>query len=40
MHRGIHGVVGVMVVVKLVPPKTLERSTGKAERVINEQPNA
>ncbi len=33
-----HGVVGITAGVKVVPPKTVERSIGKAKRVIDERP--
>ena len=40
MRDKIHGVVGITVGVKVVPPRTLERSIGKAKRVIDERPKA
>ncbi len=38
VRQKIHGVVGISAGVKVVPPKTLERSIGKAKRVIDERP--
>ena len=35
LRQKIHGVVGLSVGVKVVPPKTVERSIGKAKRVID-----
>ena len=40
VRQKVHGVVGITVGVKVVPPKTLERSIGKAKRVIDERPKA
>jgi len=40
LRQKIHGVVGLSVGVKVVPPKTVERSIGKAKRVIDERPKA
>jgi len=40
VREKIHGMVGITVGVKVVPPKTLERSIGKAKRVIDERPKA
>jgi len=37
VREKIHGMVGITVGVKVVPPKTLERSIGKARRVIDER---
>jgi phenylacetate-CoA ligase len=38
VRQRIQGVVGITATVKIVPPKTLERSIGKAKRVIDERP--
>ena len=38
VRQKIHGVVGITVGVKVVPPKTVERSIGRAKRVIDERP--
>jgi phenylacetate-CoA ligase len=40
VRQKLHGGVGITVGVKVVPPKTLERSIGKAKRVIDERPKA
>jgi phenylacetate-CoA ligase len=40
LRQKIHGVVGLSVGVKVVPPKTVERSIGKAKRVIDERPKS
>lgn len=36
----MHGVPGITVRTKAVPPTTLERCIGKAKRVIEERPKA
>jgi phenylacetate-CoA ligase len=36
--RRIKEVLGLAVAVEVVPPKTLERSQGKAERIIDNRP--
>ncbi len=38
VRQRIHGIVGITAAVKVVPPKTVERSIGKAKRVIDERP--
>jgi phenylacetate-CoA ligase len=40
VRHKIHGVVGITVDVKVVPPRTVERSIGKAKRVIDERSKA
>jgi phenylacetate-coenzyme A ligase PaaK-like adenylate-forming protein len=39
VRRRIHEVVGITVEVAVVPPKTIERSAGKARRVQNLRAN-
>ncbi|HEX2999140.1 MAG TPA: phenylacetate--CoA ligase [Armatimonadota bacterium] len=38
IEHEIHSVIGISVIVKLVEPKTLERSEGKAKRVLDKRP--
>ncbi len=38
VRQKIQGVVGITVGVKVVPPRTVERSIGKAKRVRDERP--
>ena len=36
--REIHSMLGITAAVKLVEPKTIERSEGKAKRVVDKRP--
>ena len=38
LRHKAHGVVGLGVAVRVVPPKTVERSIGKAKLVLDERP--
>jgi phenylacetate-CoA ligase len=38
IHHEIHSAIGISVAVKLVEPKTIERSEGKAKRVLDRRP--